>query len=312
MEPFFVGARVEVEDGGLGKGKAPWGYWYGQGSYLEVPGLGRVKLDRALVRPSLSPVNPAELGGRKGADKEQARFFKALRSFQQGDYLASLVYLQTCKELPEVWALMGFIMLLQDKPKGAVSFFETYLAEGEERRVLDFMGVVPYLSCDIGPGVVMGATVSHRGIRALLARIYRHLGALDSARSVLERLVFSGKDPLVILELVELYYHQGEYNKVVDLIHDMKNETPFHTLALFYMALALEEMGVLPLALMAYNTAIRRRKDRDPDLIKFIRYRRALLYQKMRRLRRYRQEITRLWEEDPGYEDVDLRMAGIL
>ncbi len=311
MEPVFLNAGLDHVKGGIGTGKTSWGYWYGEGPFLDIPRVGRVKLNRVLRRPSLSPLDKGEWR-RILSLPGPPRFFKALKAYHEGNHLEALVYLQTCQELPEVWALMGFIMLLQDKPKGAISFFETYLAEGKEREILDGMGLVPYLTCDIGLGVEMGVTISHRGIRALLARCYRGLGHLDGARGALERLAFAGKDPFVILELVELFFAQGEYDRVVDLVHDLVNDTPLHTLTLLYLAMSLEALGALRVALMAYNAAIRRRKDRDPHLIKLIRYRRLLLYQKMGRGRRYRQEVLRLWEEDPHYQDIDARVVEVL
>lgn len=73
-----------------------------------------------------------------------------------------------------------------------------------------------------------------------------------------------------------------------------------------------QALDIPKLALVSYNKALRRKRGRDPRLLRRIRYRRALLYDKMGMRRRYRQELGRLWEEDPHFQDLGDRMAELL
>lgn len=210
--------------------------------------------------------------------------------------------------------MMGFIMLIQGKRKGAIPFLEMSLVEGGGTMgsFLRDLGLVPYITFTFAPGVRMGVTVSPRGVRALLARLYRSMGFNAPAREIMERLAMGGTDPILLLELVELYFSEGQYNRIVELLHDLENDTPVHTALLFYLAMALEALNIPRLAFVAYNKALRRKKGRDPRLLRTIRYHRALLYEKMGMRRRYRQELELLWEEDPHYLDLGERMAGLL
>jgi len=55
--------------------------------------------------------------------------------------------------------------------------------------------------------------------------------------------------------------------------------------------------------------AFRRKKDRDPDLLRAIRYERALAYQAAGRGSRARSELEAIYAEAPDYEDVASRLG---
>ncbi len=309
MEPFTMSLGMMDFQGGLAgsRGRHLTPYWYGEDREIHIPGVGKARLPKGLIRPFFKP-SPER--GKTRVLSSTSAFFEAFKAFQGGRYLEALVYLQGGDESPEAVALTGFIMLLQGKRRAAIPFLEMALVE-EEGSLGDSCikgGIMPYLSFSFFPGARAGVTLSQGGVRFLLAHLYREMEAYEPSSELLEELVLGSEDPFLLLELVELIFGSGEYDQVVEVLHDVENLSPIHTLLLFYLTRSLEVLEVPYLALVAYNKALKRKKDRDPGLLKVIRYHRALLYQKMGRRRRYRQELEILMDEDPHYMDVGKRM----
>lgn len=142
------------------------------------------------------------------------------------------------------------------------------------------------------------------GISYLLSHLYRGLGANQQAINILEVLTPRNRDSLMELLLVELYFQEKRWEEVVELLYEVNNESPLCAASLWYMARSLEELHMTSLSLAAYTMALKRRKGRDPGFLKRIRYDRALLYKRMGKVKRYRQEMLRLLDEDPEFEDV--------
>ncbi len=309
MDPVATSLQIGVFQGGLARirGRSIIPYWYGEDGEFHLPGVGKIRLPMGFVRPPFKPIPAKEKIKIKSS---VSPFFKALEAFQRGGYLEALVYLQGSGESPEAAALTGFIMLLQGKKRAAIPFLEMALFEGEGF-VGDLCirgGIVPYISFSLFPGVQVGVILSQGGVRFLLAHLYLEMEAHEPSIELLEGLVLGREDPFLLLELVELIFGSGEYAQVVEILCDVENLSPIHTLLLFYLARSLEALEVPYLALIGYTKALRRKKDRDLGLLKVVRYYRALLYQRIGRRRRYRQELEILMDEDPYYMDVGKRV----
>jgi len=77
---------------------------------------------------------------------------------------------------------------------------------------------------------------------------------------------------------------------------------------LLYKAQALRGLGFLDGALEVLSEAVKRKKDRSDELLKALRYERALVYEGLRQDRKARAEWEKLYAEDPDYEDVAARL----
>lgn len=97
--------------------------------------------------------------------------------------------------------------------------------------------------------------------------------------------------------------------RVVQLAEDIENETPIHATLLLYKARALKALGLLDAAKDTLNIAIRRKKDRSEELLRAIRYERALVYEALGNHRKARAELEKIYAEDPSYEDVEARLG---
>jgi len=101
---------------------------------------------------------------------------------------------------------------------------------------------------------------------------------------------------------------QAVYRKVMQLAEGVENETAVHTALLLYKAQALRGLGFLDGALEVLSEAGKRKKDRSDELLKALRYERALVYEGLRQDRKARAEWEKLYAEDPDYEDVAAKL----
>jgi tetratricopeptide (TPR) repeat protein len=89
----------------------------------------------------------------------------------------------------------------------------------------------------------------------------------------------------------------------------VENESPVHAAALLYKARALRALGLDDAAVKTLTKAYRRKKDRPADLLRQIRYERALGYGAIGRKSRARQELEAVYAEAPDFADVSDRLG---
>jgi tetratricopeptide (TPR) repeat protein len=97
--------------------------------------------------------------------------------------------------------------------------------------------------------------------------------------------------------------------KIVKLSEGIGNEMPAQAALMLYKARALRQLGLPIAARDALSAALRRKKDRPDELLRALRYERALVYENLGQHRRSRSELEKLYAEDPDYEDVATRLG---
>jgi len=95
---------------------------------------------------------------------------------------------------------------------------------------------------------------------------------------------------------------------VIRLAEGVENEDEIHTTLLLYRTRALHSLDLLDAAHTTLTIALRRRKDRSPDLLHALRYERALVYEALGSHGRARADLERIYAEAPDYEDVAARV----
>ena len=180
---------------------------------------------------------------------------------------------------------------------------------------LEKYGVVPTTSLTITPEVTAHVQPSERGTLLALAEIDQARGDLDAARTWLEKLQEEHPDdPVVMLSLAELMLECDAAPKsaaqfIVGMTAQVDNDTPVHAALLLYKGRALRELGLDDAAFQTLTVAFRRKKDRDPALLRAIRYERALAYEAAGRHSRARSEFEAIYAEAPDYQDVARRLG---
>lgn len=78
---------------------------------------------------------------------------------------------------------------------------------------------------------------------------------------------------------------------------------------LLYKATALRKLGVLAAARDTLTATLRRKKGRSGELLRSLRYERALVYQQLGWTKRYRKALEELYAESPDFEDLEERLG---
>ena len=153
-----------------------------------------------------------------------------------------------------------------------------------------------------------------RGVLLALAEVHQHQRQWKQAAELLKQLYRRNKEDLVVrLSLAELAVEESGTKRscqtAVKLAEGVENRSEFHAALLMYKGVALHRLGLLPAARDALTAALRRKKDRSDQLLRAIRYERALVYEAMGQAKRARSELGRVYAEDPDYEDVAARLG---
>jgi tetratricopeptide (TPR) repeat protein len=154
-----------------------------------------------------------------------------------------------------------------------------------------------------------------RGVLLGLVEVYQRQKRWKDAIACLERLQRLEPDDVVVkVSLAELLSnaYPGDKRicrKIVKLSEGIGNEMPAHAALMLYKARALRQLGLPIAARDALSAALRRKKDRPDELLRVLRYERALVYEDLGQYRRSRSELEKLYAEDPDYEDVATRLG---
>ncbi len=121
-------------------------------------------------------------------------------------------------------------------------------------------------------------------------------------------------DVVVNLSVAELVLEAAPDDKrlarqVVELAGDVDNESSVHAALMLYKAQALRTLGLNVAARDVLTAACRKRKDRNAELLRAIRYERACVYEQLGRKADARREFEKLYADDPYLEDVAERLG---
>ena len=145
------------------------------------------------------------------------------------------------------------------------------------------------------------------GLELLAAEILEDNGLINEAIDLLEKSSLV-EDPALQLSLGELYYQNEQYSKCIELIQGIENNDMIATNALYYKGLAFKKQGMYTAAIDVLRKARRRRKNRDPEILKDIRYSLAETLLADGQRREAAKEFERIMAEDTSYRDVAQRL----
>ena len=148
------------------------------------------------------------------------------------------------------------------------------------------------------------------GATLMLAEHYQRVGRLDEAIGLVQQLhAANPADTGIRLSLADLLSADGDFEGVVEIARDASNNNDLGVALLHLKGGALFAVGRRFAALAALRDALAKTANRDPDLLKAVRYHRALAYEVMGQMKRARRDLERLFATDPDYEDVRERLA---
>ncbi len=248
-------------------------------------------------------------------DDEEA-LVDGCRELVLGNEDKALEYFKDAVHLADGAYLAGFLALKKEWLEEAANYLAT-AAEKHSRlgRYFSKYGISAVMSLPITDEVSAHVGPDLRGVLLGMVEVYQRQKRWQDAIACLERLRRLEPDDVVVkLSLAELLLdaHPGDKNvcqKVVRLVEGIENETPIHAALMLYKAKALRHLGLATAARDTLTAALRRKKGRSDDLLRALRYERALTYEDLGQKSRARAEFEKLYAEAPDFEDVAERLG---
>lgn len=267
--------------------------------------------------PTVRPEDQLSLGFFKRLVTPQGEedFVDGMRNFVQGNEYAALRHFRKAPTLVDAAFMAGVLSMKQQKFDEA----EKYLEAAKRRKsrlghYFEKYGIQATATMSITDEVAAVIRPDLRSLLLALAEIHQELGRPKEALKDLQQLYRRDPDDLVVrLSLAELLVGEGGSKRncqsVVRLAEGVGNESELHAGLLLYKAKALRKLGLLTAARETLTKTLRRKKNRSDELLRALRYERALVYEGLGWEKRCRKTLEKLYAEVPDYEDVAERLG---
>lgn len=249
--------------------------------------------------------------------KEERIVVDGFKALVLGDHEAALSAFEQAPNSADARWIAG-MMRLKNREHIRAEAHLNYALEHEEDlgSLVGKYQVDVILKLPITPEVTALAQPRRRGTLLALTESYQDRGELNQAKHCLDTLYRElPEDPVVQLSLAELLLAQEEpvsestAKEIVSMVGEIENQSDIHAALMLYKAEALHVLGLNKAALSTLTAAYRRKKDRDPDLLRAIRYQRALIYEVLSQKSRARAEFEEIYAQAPDFEDVASRLV---
>lgn len=157
--------------------------------------------------------------------------------------------------------------------------------------------------------------LDERGLLLTRVEALQLAGQTEAAVPLLEELLLLEPDDVVVkLSLAELLMENDSRStesvrRVMELTDGVENDSPICSGLMLYRARALNHLELHEAARTVCTAALRRKKDRELDLLNTIRYERALAYEGIGQARRCRSDLERIYATDADFMDVAERLG---
>jgi tetratricopeptide (TPR) repeat protein len=311
---FTVGSRGRRATVGI----PGTGLFYTQALTRKGSGGRRNNSSATPAVPSVPAENRLTLGffRRLVTPDDEKALVDGCRELVLGDEVEAFQHFKQAPHLADGAYLAGFLALKNERLKEAEDYLTT-AADDHKRlgRYFSKYGITATMSLPITDEMSAHVGPNIRGVLLGLVEVYQRQERWQNAIACLERLRRLEPDDVVVkLSLSELLSnaYPGDKRicrKIVKLSEGIGNEMPAQAALMLYKARALRQLGLPIAARDALSAALRRKKDRPDELLRALRYERALVYENLGQHRRSRSELEKLYAEDPDYEDVATRLG---
>lgn len=273
---------------------------------------------RAEPPPLPQPQHKLDLGffGRLMTPKGERAFVDGCKAYVAGDAGKAADELRHATHLADGAFLAGFLAM-DAKRLGEA---ERYLRQAAAKHTslgthFEKYGLAVQLALPITEFVIAHIRPCRRGVLLGLAEVYQAQDRVKEALACLKQLRRDAPDDVVAkLSVAELVLEAAPGDKrlakqVVELAGNVDNESSAHAALMLYKAQALRTLGLHTAARDVLTAACRKKKDRNEELLRAIRYERACVYEDMGQKAQARREFEKLYAENPAFEDVAKRLG---
>jgi tetratricopeptide (TPR) repeat protein len=284
------------------------------------PALRSVVLSQSPTEPGPS-LDPAAVLASPGlfASAAEKHYHAGLIAYLRGHQAAALpLFEQTCAEDPRIASaqlLAGLSALHEGDQNRAIGHLEAVvqapvaLPDALAARYLPADRVQTSIAVKITPLVQAAVPLNRAGAVLLLAELYQATDRLEDAVGIVQQLhAAEPDDPVVRLSLADLFVAEGDFEGVVEVATPATNADDVSLATIYLRAKALLELDHRIAAFETYRLALARTTGRSLELLKAIRYDRALAYEQTGQSATARADLERLFALDPAYLDVKARL----
>ena len=251
------------------------------------------------------------------SDSEQA-LLAGLQELLRADEAAAFARFSE-SDRPDAAFLAGFLALAAGDAEQAESFLLRALRQ-EQELGSNFARYGLSLELELAVTGTITAAIerpSAKAAKLALVEAYqarqKFSEAIDLLLELQER---EPEEPVIRLSLAELLFELALdsdtetelLEEVVRLGSGVKNDSAAAAGVLYYQARALRELGLTEQAVEQFSALLRKTADRPEELLKAIRYERALAWDELGKSADCRKDLERLYAEDPDYLDVRKRL----
>ena len=165
------------------------------------------------------------------------------------------------------------------------------------------------LDVKITPGVIVEVPVDGLAATLLLVEAYQDQHRVREAIALLEQVEQVAHEPTLTLSLCELYATRNRWDKIISRAKNIESLSDVSLKTLIYYGQAMQEQGLHEAAVTIFSKAMRRKKNRNQDLLNEARYWRAVSYRAQGKRRKAFQEFQILYAQNPQFKDVAQRLT---
>jgi tetratricopeptide (TPR) repeat protein len=323
--------RINISKSGIGYSTGIAGLRVGtgpRGPYFsaDLPGSGlsyrkhfggRRKADQRVsstkAQAEASPEVPDPGLFAPGHEKE---LVKGLQAYQAGQFEPALEHFLAAASDEPGAAMMAASFLAQQEDGGryrAIELLEKIVQSDEEfpTELMQKYMASTEIAINITPNVTVEMPVNGLAATLLLVECYQAARRIREAIALLEEVEELSPDPVLTLSLCELYDSREIWEGIID--HAQSSE-PVDDVTLeiaIYYGRAMQEKGLHEAAISVFSKALRKKKDRSPQLLREAAYWRAISYQAQGKSSQAQKEFEILYAEDPNFRDVAQRLDNL-
>jgi len=296
--------------------------------YLDLPGSGafyRKKLDSKAASEkqegeakSSDAPEKLDLGfwQRMTIPGDELALVEALRALSEGDEENALEQARNAVHLADGAFLAGFLLFKRGQFNEAAEAFNQALKAGDQLgKQADKYELDLAVGLPITDEISVRIVPSVEGVLLALGECHQNLGLTEIAIENLQELHRRHPEDLVVrLALAEALSEaypdaQPIQQRIVALAEDVHNASPIHAALMYYRARALRKLGLIEGAKDTLTKALRRKKNYPDDLLRALRYERAVIYDLSGEQKKAQEEFQKIYAESPTYEDVATRLG---
>jgi tetratricopeptide (TPR) repeat protein len=205
----------------------------------------------------------------------------------------------------------------QEKFEQAATLLEKALQSAHNMgKAFKLHQITPRVQVPLAPHVLATMYPTVQSARLLLAELQQSQGHSAQALETLQQLISTKPDaeadPVMLAAYGELAIEVNDaqaQKRFLKLAAALGNDTPVHTVVMYYRAQTLVKQGLHTAALEVLSPALRRSKDRSSELLLNIRHLRAKVYEALGRKAQARADWERIFAQDPDFNGLsDLKL----